>query len=216
MFATHADSERAMKAFYVDDHVIVLEKPFGVLAVPGRGVDKQASLAGDVQQLFPDALVVHRLDRDTSGLMVMARGAEMQRRLAKQFEERRVEKKYAAVVYGRIADGWGRIELPLRKDLARPPRQCVDFAQGRPAATDWRVIERHSDRTRLELAPLTGRSHQLRVHLVEVGHPILGDPLYAHQAAVAMADRLLLHATRLSFNNPATGELMAFESEPTF
>ncbi len=148
--------------------------------------------------------------------MVMARGVEVQRRLARQFEERRVEKRYVAVVGGSPAADCGRIELPMRKDLDHPPRQCVDYAQGRPAITEWRVIERLGDRTRFELAPLTGRSHQLRLHLQQIGHPILGDKLYAHADALAMADRLLLHATRLMFVHPMTGEPMTFSSPCPF
>lgn len=209
-------ANRNCRVIYLDDAVIVLDKPAGLLAVPGRGAENQVNLACQVQELYLDALVVHRLDRDTSGLMVMARGEEAQRRLGRQFEERRVEKRYVAVVHGSPADDRGRIELPMRKDFERPPRQCVDFAQGRPAVTEWRVIERHGDRTRLELAPLTGRSHQLRLHLEQIGHPILGDNLYANESALTMADRLMLHASRLSLIHPKTGEPMTWNSECPF
>jgi tRNA pseudouridine32 synthase/23S rRNA pseudouridine746 synthase len=201
---------------FLDHALIVMEKPAGLLAVPGRAAENRASLAGDIRAVYPDALVVHRLDRDTSGLMVMARGAEAQRRLSRQFEERRVEKRYVAVVYGSPAADRGRIELPMRKDLEHPPRQSVDFAQGRPAITEWRIVERLGDRTRLELAPLTGRSHQLRLHLQKIGHPILGDKLYAHEAALAMANRLMLHAIRLALIHPTTGEPMTFSSPCPF
>jgi tRNA pseudouridine32 synthase/23S rRNA pseudouridine746 synthase len=204
------------RIIYLDDAIIILDKPAGLLAVPGRGPENQVNLASQVQELYPDALVVHRLDRDTSGLMVMARGEEAQRRLGRQFEERQVGKRYLAIVDGRPTDDRGRIELPMRKDLDRPPRQCVDFAHGRQAETEWRVIERQPDRTRLELAPLTGRSHQLRLHLAEIGHPILGDKLYASDPAVALTDRLMLHATRLSLAHPTTGEAMTWNSECPF
>ena len=176
---------------YLDNCLIVFDKPTGLLSVPGRGVENRENLASAVQAVYPDALVVHRLDRDTSGLLVMARGIEMQRRLSRQFEERLVEKRYLAVVCGKVAAGAGRIELPMRKDFERPPRQCVDFAPRKPAVTDWRVIERAADRTRVELAPLTGRSHQLRLHMQQIGHPLLGDRLYADAAALAMAERLI-------------------------
>jgi tRNA pseudouridine32 synthase/23S rRNA pseudouridine746 synthase len=205
-----------LKIIYLDEALIVLDKSAGLLAVPGRGAKNQVNLASQVQGIYPDALVVHRLDRDTSGLMVMARGEEAQRRLGRQFEERRVEKRYIAVVHGSPAAHRGRIELPIGKDLERPPRQCVDFAQGRPAVTEWRVIARHPDQTRLELAPLTGRSHQLRLHLEQIGHPILGDMLYANESALAMADRLVLHASRISLIHPITGEIMAWHSECPF
>ncbi|HEV3416349.1 MAG TPA: RluA family pseudouridine synthase [Pirellulales bacterium] len=201
---------------HADDSLIVLEKSAGLLAVPGRGAENQENLAGQTQRLFPNALIVHRLDRDTSGLMVMARGFEAQRNLSRQFEDRNVEKRYMAVVYGSPDRGRGWIDLPMRKDFDRPPRQCVDFAQGRPAITEWRVVERKVDRARLELAPLTGRSHQLRLHLEQIGHPILGDKLYAHEAALATSDRLLLHATRLSLVHPASGQVIAFASACPF
>ena len=201
---------------YLDEALFVLDKPAGLLAVPGRGTENRVNLASQVQHLYPDVLVVHRLDRDTSGLMVMARGEEVQRRLGRQFEERRVEKRYVAIVHGSPADDRGRIEVPIRKDFDHPPRQCVDFAQGRPAVTEWRVIARHPDRTRLELAPLTGRSHQLRLHLEQIGHPILGDKLYAHPSALAMADRLMLHASRLSLIHPMTGEAITWNSDCPF
>jgi tRNA pseudouridine32 synthase/23S rRNA pseudouridine746 synthase len=209
-------STLTLQIIYLDDALIVLDKPAGLLAVPGRGAENQVNLAGHVQAIYPDAIVVHRLDRDTSGLMVMARGAGAQRRLGQQFEERRVEKRYVAVVHGRPAGDRGRIELPMRKDFERPPRQCVDFAQGRPAVTDWRVVARKPDRTRLELVPLTGRSHQLRLHLEEIGHPILGDKLYADETALAMAERLMLHASQLSFAHPMTGEAKTWNSECPF
>src|SRR5437879_5349079 len=142
-------ADRNCQVNYLDAVLIVLDKPTGLLAVPGRGAENQVNLASQVQGIYPDALVVHRLDRDTSGLLVMARGEEAQRQLGRQFEERRVEKRYVAVVHGSPAADRGRIELPMRRDLERPPRQSVDFAQGRPAVTVWRVIARHPDRTRL-------------------------------------------------------------------
>lgn len=205
-----------LQIVFCDQTLIVLDKPAGLLAVPGRGEDKQDCLSARVQAEYPDALVVHRLDRDTSGLMIMARGLDNQRALARQFEERTVEKRYAAIVAGCLAASSGRIELPLAKDFVNPPRRRVDYAHGQAAVTDWRVIERLTNRTRLELAPLTGRSHQLRVHLAEIGHPILGDPLYAPPETQSLADRLLLHASRLTLKHPVSGERMVWQSPAPF
>jgi tRNA pseudouridine32 synthase / 23S rRNA pseudouridine746 synthase len=201
---------------YQDAQLIVLDKPSGLLAVPGRGPDLQDCLSARVQALLPTALVVHRLDRDTSGLMVMALTPEVQRELSRQFAERTVQKSYVAVVQGCPHESEGVIRLPMRKDFDRPPRHRIDHEQGRPAETYWRVIERHADRSRLELKPITGRSHQLRLHLASIGHPILGDPLYAADEALAMAPRLLLHAERLELSNPLAGERLHWRSPCPF
>lgn len=201
---------------YLDAQLIVLDKPSGLLAVPGLGPENQDNLASRVQAVYPEARVVHRLDRDTSGLIVMARDADSQRRLNCQFQERQVEKTYHAVVIGQPLDDAGCIEWPLRKDFARPPRHCVDPLLGKPATTFWCVLSRAADRARLELTPRTGRSHQLRVHLSHLGHPILGDPLYGQADAVGLADRLSLHASRLELEHPATGRRIAWASECPF
>ncbi len=199
-----------------DESIIVLDKPSGLLAVPGLGPENQDNLAGRVQQEYPEALVVHRLDRDTSGLIVFARDPESQRCLNRQFHDRLVEKTYFAVVRGCIERDAGQIDLPMRKDFEHPPRHRIDLAHGRAAITQWRVCQRQSDRTRVELTPLTGRSHQLRLHMQQLGHPILGDKLYADEKALALADRLLLHATRLSFEHPSTAARMSFTAECPF
>jgi tRNA pseudouridine32 synthase/23S rRNA pseudouridine746 synthase len=206
----------SLRIVHLDPWLIVLDKPSGLLAVPGLGPDNQENLASRVQQEYPGALVVHRLDRDTSGLIVFARDAEVQRHLSRQFHDRMVEKTYCAVVHGCVADDSGRIELPLRRDFQRPPRHRVDLIHGRSAVTAWRVIERHRDRTRVELKPLTGRSHQLRVHMEHLGHAILGDKLYATAEALAMADRLLLHAARLTVEHPCTGARIDLTAECPF
>jgi tRNA pseudouridine32 synthase/23S rRNA pseudouridine746 synthase len=162
---------------------------------------------------------VHRLDRETSGLIAMALDADTHRHLSRQFERREVDKCYIAVVAGLVERAEGEIALPLRKDLDPPtpgPRHIVDHEQGRPALTRYRVVARDHDRTRLELRPLTGRSHQLRVHLNAIGHPILGDDLYAPPNVVAMADRLLLHAQTLSLTHPTTNERLTFEAPCPF
>lgn len=201
---------------YRDECLLVLEKPTGLLAVPGRGPDLQDCLSARVQRDFPTALVVHRLDRDTSGLMVMALDAEAQRDLSGQFAVRTVEKRYVAVVFGCPKASAGKIDLPMRKDFDRPPRHTIDQVHGRPAQTLWRLVERAADRSRLEISPITGRSHQIRLHLATLGHPILGDNLYAHEEARAMSPRLLLHAVHLSLEHPRDRRWMAWHSECPF
>jgi tRNA pseudouridine32 synthase/23S rRNA pseudouridine746 synthase len=168
---------------------------------------------------YPGARIVHRLDRETSGVMAMALDADTHRNLSRQFEQRQVAKRYVAVVIGLVGADEDEIDLPLRKDLEPPrpgPRHIVDHEQGRPALTRFCVLTRDTDRTHLALHPRTGRSHQLRVHLAAIGHPILGDDLYAPPHVVAMADRLLLHAQALSLTHPPTGEQMTFESPCPF
>ncbi|MDB5751697.1 MAG: ribosomal large subunit pseudouridine synthase [Ramlibacter sp.] len=203
---------------YVDEHLLVLDKPAGLLAVPGRGADKQDCLSERARRLWPDALVVHRLDMATSGLLLMARGLHMQRILSRAFAEREVAKRYEAVVAGRLGerDDQGAIALPLMADWPNRPMQKVDAAQGRPSSTRWRVLDAAGDSTRVELEPVTGRTHQLRVHLQAIGHAILGDPLYAPPAVQALAPRLLLHATALQLAHPASGETVAFASSAPF
>ena len=184
-----------------DAYVLVADKPAGLLCVPGRGADKADCLAARVAAQWPDALVVHRLDMATSGLVVFGRGAVMQRQLSIAFAERRVHKVYQAVVAGRLVHDAGEIDLPLAADWPNRPRQQVDRAGGKPSLTRWQVIGRdpQAGTTRLRLAPVTGRSHQLRVHLAAIGHAILGDALYAPAAQAAAAPRLLLHACTLGF-----------------
>lgn len=201
---------------YRDEYVLVLEKPTGLLAVPGRGPDLQDCLSVRVQRDFPTALVVHRLDRDTSGLMVMALDADAQRELSRQFAARTVEKHYVAVVFGCPLASAGSIDLPMRKDFDRPPRHMIDFVNGRAAQTNWRLARRAADRSWLEVRPLTGRSHQIRLHLATLGHPILGDNLYAQEQARAMSPRLLLHAAHLSLEHPRDHSRMAWNSESPF
>ncbi len=199
-----------LAVLHADAACIVVDKPSGLLSVPGRGLDKQDCLSRRVQAAWPDALVVHRLDMATSGVWLMARGPAMQRAFSRAFEQQAVDKRYIAVVAGRMtapatADGWGVIDLPLAPDWPRRPLQRVDLQDGRPSMTRWRILEAGADRTRLELAPRTGRSHQLRVHLQAIGHPILGDALYAPPAVQALAPRLLLHACELRVAHPASG-----------
>ncbi len=207
-----------LPVLYEDDRVLVLDKPSGLLSVPGRGEHLTDSLAHRVQACFPDARVVHRLDRDTSGVMVMALDLAAQQSLSRQFEMRTVAKCYVAIVAGQIATDSGRIDLPLAKDMTQqlPPRHCVDHKHGRPAVTEYRVLARHADSTRLELRPETGRSHQLRVHLAAIGHPILGDPIYGPLSPETAWMRLMLHALSLALDHPATGQRMTWTAPCLF
>lgn len=193
--------------------MLVVDKPAGLLAVPGRGADKQDCLASRVQVEFPDALVVHRLDMATSGLMVFARGPIMQRQLSCAFQERLVSKRYVAVVEGRMRAA-GEIDLPIVADWPNRPLHKVDAELGKPSLTRYRLMEYDMNRnvSRVGLEPVTGRTHQLRVHLHAVGHPIVGDVLYSGQAA----SRMMLHAANLSLEHPRSGELCEFASAPTF
>lgn len=199
-----------------DDRILVIDKPAGLLSVPGIGPEKQDVLATRAADRFPGARIVHRLDRDTSGVIIMARDAEAHRQLSIQFQERQVEKRYIAVVAGVVEHDEGEIDLPIRKDLDDAPRQIVDHERGRWAITNWRVLGRDTDRSRLVLTPITGRSHQLRIHLREIGHPILGDDLYAPPHVRRLADRLLLHAESLRIVHPETAAPMTFEARCPF
>ena len=199
---------------HLDEALIVVDKPAGLLAVPGRGEAGGDNLTARVQSQYPDALVVHWLDMSTSGLMLFARGAAAQRRLSRAFADGEVAKQYIAVVEGRLQADHGVIDAALAADWPNRPRQVVDPERGKPSSTRWRVLERADDSTRLLLEPLTGRTHQLRVHLQWLGHPIRGDALYA--PAPLRAERLLLHATRLALAHPQTGKACHFASAPGF
>ncbi|MBR0565658.1 RNA pseudouridine synthase [Azoarcus sp. L1K30] len=203
---------------YSDSDLVVTEKPSGLLSVPGRGADKSDCLISRVQLDYPDAQIVHRLDMETSGLMVLARHAEAHRRLSILFQDRIVKKRYVAVVDGLLAADRGTVELPLITDWPNRPLQKVDFSIGKPSTTHYRVMSRdfRLEATRVELSPFTGRSHQLRVHLLALGHPILGDALYATAPARAKAGRLLLHATRLEFPHPLGGDRLSFDCPASF
>ncbi len=201
---------------YRDETIVVLDKPSGLLSVPGIGIEKRDCVAVRVASAVEGARIVHRLDRDTSGVMIMANDKDSHRELSRQFQDREVEKTYEAVVFGEVKKDFGMIDLPIRKDMENRPRQCVDHEQGKPSLTNWKVIERKGDRTRLALYPKTGRSHQLRLHLREIGHPILGDDLYATPEQQDMAPRLMLHAVLLRVVHPVTLESMTFESTVPF
>ena len=203
---------------HADAHCIVATKPSGLLAVPGRGEAGRDCLSERVRSEYADALIVHRLDMATSGLMLLARGADAQRALSVAFARREVHKRYVAVVAGRLDSSEGEIDLPLAADWPNRPRQQVDALRGRPSLTRYRVLDSDAahNTTRLELEPVTGRAHQLRVHLLALGHTILGDALYGSAEVQAAAPRLLLHASSLRFAHPASGESMSFDSPPPF
>jgi tRNA pseudouridine32 synthase / 23S rRNA pseudouridine746 synthase len=205
-----------LRILHVDAHWLVIDKPAGLPSVPGRAPGLQDCAASRAQTLFADALVVHRLDMATSGLLLMARGPVAQRRLSAAFERREVRKTYIGVVAGQPDGDCGSIDWPLMADWPRRPLQKVDLQLGKPAQTLWRVLHRDGDQTRLQLTPVTGRSHQLRVHLHANGHPLLGDRLYAPPDIQALAPRLLLHASGLQLRHPATGETCHFESAVPF
>lgn len=210
----------ALDLVYVDDQIIVLNKASGLLSVPGRGEDKQDCLITRAQQEWPDALTVHRLDMATSGLVVMARGPDIQRVLSQAFALREVYKTYEAIVAGlpKVSETWHDIQLPLIIDWPNRPRSKVDWEQGKPSHTQWRV-KCHlplDHATRVELKPITGRTHQLRLHMMAIGHAILGDALYASPEEIAKAPRLLLHARELQLKHPVTAKWMAFESSVPF
>lgn len=209
---------------FADESLLVVDKPSGLLSVPGRGDDKQDCLSSRVQAHYSDALVVHRLDMATSGLMLLARSRSVQRSLSQAFAAREVHKIYAAVVHGLLAmpaqaaDGWATIDLPIALDWPQRPLRVIDSVRGKSSLTRWQVhghdAPAHS--TRLHLAPVTGRSHQLRVHLQALGHPVLGDALYAPVDVQARAPRLLLHARELRLVHPVTGLDMHFECATPF
>ena len=208
----------ALHTLHIDDACLVVAKPAGLLAVPGRGEHLQDCVSARVQAVWPDALVVHRLDMSTSGLMLFARGLAAQRTLNQAFAQRKVHKRYIAVVHGCVADAHGEIDLPLGADWPNRPLQKVDAGLGKPSLTRYHVLahDAAANTTRVELEPVTGRAHQLRVHLLAIGHPIIGDALYAPAPVRAMSERLLLHATALHFAHPASGALLRIESEVPF
>lgn len=204
-----------LEVLYEDSHLVVVDKPAGLLSVPGRGAHLADCLLTRVQAAFPDALLVHRLDRDTSGVIVFAMTAHAQRSLSMQFEKRSTKKTYVARVFGEMAEKTGTVDLPLIVDWPNRPLQKVCHETGKPAVTDWRVLKLGDDETRVRLSPKTGRSHQLRVHMLALGHPILGDPLYAKGAAWDHP-RLMLHSEELRINHPESGKGLSFRAKAPF
>jgi tRNA pseudouridine32 synthase/23S rRNA pseudouridine746 synthase len=204
-----------LRLIHRDSQIVVVHKPAGLLSVPGRGDDLADCLIGRLRRAFPEVLLVHRLDLDTSGVMVFALTRAAQANLGQQFEMRQVRKVYLARVRGRLEPKEGRVDLPLTVDWPNRPRQQVNHETGRAAVTDWRVVRAEQDESRVRLMPQTGRSHQLRVHMAEIGHPILGDPLYATGAARDFP-RLMLHAESLRLRDIESGRSVTFSAPCPF
>ncbi|MEC7965915.1 MAG: RluA family pseudouridine synthase [Pseudomonadota bacterium] len=211
----YAPPNDPLEILHEDHEIVVVNKPSGLLSVPGRGEHLADCLISRVQAVFPQALLVHRLDRDTSGVMVFGLTPHAQRSLSMQFEKRTTKKSYIARVDGRIAEKTGTVDLPLIVDWPNRPRQMVDHENGKEAITNWRVLKASDAETRVRLTPKTGRSHQLRVHMLALGHVILGDPLYATGAA-ADHPRLMLHSEELRINHPESGKGMSFRAKAPF
>ena len=196
---------------------LIVNKPPYLLSVPGRAEDNKDCLITRLQENgYPEALTVHRLDWETSGLLIIARDPDSHRELSRQFQDREVQKSYTALCWGKPNLDSGSIDLPMRYDPETKPRHIIDYQHGRQALTFWKVLERNDYYSRVELIPITGRSHQLRVHMTSIGHPLLGDKLYAHQSALINQERLCLHATQLSITHPNTKERLFFESTVPF
>lgn len=205
-----------LKILFQDNDIIVLDKPSGLLSVAGRLAIHKDSLQTRVQRVFPTASVVHRLDMSTSGIMVMALNKESHRNLSKQFQEREVSKRYVARIFGKPPTDDGSVDLPLICDWVNRPKQKVDFESGKPSLTNWKVLSFNNNVSLVELEPVTGRSHQLRVHMQSIGHPILGDKFYAHPEAFQLSDRLDLHAAYIQFRHPSSRENLEFSVDIEF
>jgi tRNA pseudouridine32 synthase / 23S rRNA pseudouridine746 synthase len=203
---------------YVDESMVLVNKPAGLLSVPGRGEGRADCMVSRVQQRFVDALIVHRLDMATSGLLVLARGPQVHRALSYAFQSRRVSKRYVALLHGFLPHDEGEVNLPLITDWPKRPRQMVCHDTGKPSLTRYRVLARDvvSGQTRVELEPITGRSHQLRVHMLALGHAIVGDPLYGEATEQAQHPRLMLHACELSLQHPVSGAALRMHSAAPF
>ncbi len=213
---TYAPPTDPVRVIHADHEIVVVDKPAGLLSVPGKGDELRDCMIKRLQAIFPDALLVHRLDLDTSGVMVFALTRHAQRVLSAQFEARQTKKTYRARLWGHLAPKEGTVDLPLTVDWPNRPRQHVNHETGRPAQTGWRVLSHDTDgTTRVRLLPHTGRSHQLRVHMQSLGHPILGDRLYASGAARDFP-RLMLHAETLRFRHPDSGKSQSFSAPCPF
>lgn len=215
MSDTYDPPKTPLKIVYADHQVLLVDKPAGLLSVPGKGEHLADCLISRIQAVFPEALLVHRLDRDTSGVMFFALTAMAQRHLGLQFEKRQIRKTYVAEVGGRVQEETGTVDLPIAVDWPNRPLQKIDHENGRSAQTDWRVVSYGENMTRVRLYPKTGRSHQLRIHMKEIGHPILGDPLYASGDAMN-APRLMLHAENLKFRHPDGGQGLSITAKCLF
>jgi tRNA pseudouridine32 synthase/23S rRNA pseudouridine746 synthase len=197
---------------YEDEHLLAIDKPSGLLSVPGRGTGLEVCAESRCRADYPSALTIHRLDMETSGILLLALNTEMQQEMSRLFRERQIEKQYQAWVAGDVIDEQGEVDLPLIKDWPNRPRQKVDHANGKPSLTRWQRLENRKGASRLALFPVTGRSHQLRVHMQAIGHPILGDGLYASPELASAVPRLQLHANYLAFTHPITDEPITIDA----
>ena len=205
----------SLDVLHLDHELLIVNKPAGLLSVPGRGPLLADCLITRIQAEYPTALLVHRLDRDTSGVMVFALSPYAQRHLGLQFEKRQTKKIYIARVCGQVEANSGTLDLPIIVDWPNRPKQKICYETGRAALTDWQVIKRLETETRVKLIPRTGRSHQLRIHMLALGHPILGDPFYGNPESQKV-ERLMLHSYRLSLRHPDGGETMQFRAKQPF
>jgi tRNA pseudouridine32 synthase / 23S rRNA pseudouridine746 synthase len=212
----HPPTEPYLDVLHVDDDILVVNKQSGLLSVPGKDPSLWDCVEYRARQTWPTAGMCHRLDKDTSGVLVLALNKRAHGRIGSQFEHRKTTKSYVARVSGIVADDTGLVDLPLATDWLNKPRQRVDFDHGRPAQTEWHVMDREAKATRMRLVPLTGRTHQLRVHMKAIGHVILGDAFYAEGNDLIAADRLQLHAAELGFTHPATEEFTTFVAPTPF
>lgn len=201
---------------YADNQVIVINKPSGLLSVPGKSEENKECVLTHLHKTHPEALIVHRLDMDTSGLMVLALNKQAHRSLSIQFQDRKVDKKYYALCAGTLLVKEGYTQLPMRCDWDRRPKQIIDFIHGRSAQTHWQMMTQYENHFSIELSPITGRSHQLRLHMKSIGHPILGDNLYADPTSITNHSRLMLHAGELEFSHPETLQRLKIKSSPEF
>jgi tRNA pseudouridine32 synthase / 23S rRNA pseudouridine746 synthase len=215
METDYSPPQDPLVVLHEDAEVLLVDKPAGLLSVPGKGPHLADCLIARVQAVFPDALLVHRLDRDTSGVMIFALTPYAQRHLGLQFEKRMTRKTYVARVWGVPEEKTGTIDLPLIVDWPNRPRQMVCHDTGKSAQTDWRLLKNEGETSRVRLSPKTGRSHQLRVHMLSMGHPILGDPFYATGAALDFP-RMMLHSEELRFNHPQGGHSTKIRSKAPF
>jgi tRNA pseudouridine32 synthase/23S rRNA pseudouridine746 synthase len=209
-------SQEPIPILYRDQDLLIVDKPHLLLSVPGRHPLNRDSLMGRLGERYPGVAAVHRLDLDTSGLLVVPRHRDALATLSRAFQRREVAKTYQAIVWGSVTEDSGEIDLPIARDWENRPRQKICHDSGKPSLTRWRVLSRSDNRSLVELSPITGRSHQLRIHMRELGHPILGCDMYAHPEALTAAPRLMLHAQRLAFHHPRTGAWISAHSPSRF
>ncbi|MEP5152590.1 RluA family pseudouridine synthase [Planktotalea sp.] len=216
MYSDYTPPQDPLDILHDDHEILIVNKPSGLLSVPGKGEHLADCLITRVQAAFPQALLVHRLDRDTSGVMIFALTPHAQRHLGLQFEKRMTKKTYVARISGKLEPKTGTVDLPIIVDWENRPLQKICHDTGRAAQTDWRVMRYGDDETRVRLMPKTGRSHQLRVHMLALGHPILGDPFYAKGAALSDHPRLMLHSEELRVRHPDGGATHKFRAKSPF